>query len=156
MRLIIAVLISLTMAGCGLVRQRELQAQREALTAQSQAAMAQCDAAYPAGNVKTVVARAKCQTDALAILRPISPYPDLMDVFITTRIAIAERVQNGQLTIAQANELIATKRSELVAEEQRRTLANRSVVAQENVAAASLSAAGPHTCTRIGSTVNCF
>jgi hypothetical protein len=156
MRVFIAILMSLTVAGCGLVRQRELQAQREELTARSQAATAQCDLTYPAGNVKTAVARAKCQTEAFAILRPIMPYPDLMDLLIASRIAIAERVQKGQLTIAQANELMAARRSELVAEEQRRNLANRAVIAQENIASASLAAAGPHTCMQIGSTVNCF
>jgi hypothetical protein len=118
--------------------------------------MAQCELTYPAGNVKTAVARTKCQADAIAITRPISPYPDLLDLLIASRMAVAERVQSGQLTIAQANELIATKHSELVAEQGRRTLANRSVVAQEGIASASLAAAGPHTCTRIGSTVNCF
>jgi hypothetical protein len=156
MRALIVVLISLVVAGCGLMRQRELQAQREELIGRSHAAMAQCDATYPPGNVKTTMARAKCQTDALAIVRPISPYPDLLDLFIASRIATAERVQNGQLTIAQGNELIAAKHSELVAEEQRRNLANRSVIAQEGVASASLAAAGPHTCTRMGNTVNCF
>src|SRR5260370_23041520 len=102
------------------------------------------------------MARAKCQADALAIMRTIMTYPDILDLFIASRLATAERVQNGQITIAQGNELIAAKQSELVAEEQRRTLANRSVIAQEGIATASLAAAGPHTCTRIGAAVNCF
>jgi hypothetical protein len=134
----------------------ELQARVDELKAKTQEAEQQCSITWPPGNPKTAVSRAKCQTDPLAIMRPVHPYPDLLDLFIASRMAIAERVQNGQMTIAQANEAIATKRSELVAEEQRRQLANRSVSAQENAAAASLVAAGPHSCTAIGNTVNCF
>jgi hypothetical protein len=156
MRILLVVAIAVLVSDCGLMRQRELQAQTEQLKAKSQAASQECDTTLPAGSPKTAMARAKCQTDALAILRPIMPYPDLMDLFIASRISIAERVQNGQLTIAQGNEIIAQKKSELVAEEQRRSLANRSISAQEDMASASLAAAGPRTCTAIGNTVNCF
>jgi hypothetical protein len=82
-------------------------------------------------------------------MRPAVTYPDLMDLFIARRMAVAEQVERGQITIAQANESIATKQSEIVAEEQRRNLANRSVAAQE-------SAAGPVSCTRFGNTVSCY
>jgi hypothetical protein len=143
-------------AGCGLVRQRELQARNQELKAQAEAAAQRCETTVPAGNPKTAVARAKCQTEAWAILRPTMPYPDLLDLLIAKRLAIAEQVEKGQLTIAQGNEAIATARSEAIAEEQRRNLANRSVAAQEGIAAASASAAGPHSCTQYGNTVNCF
>jgi hypothetical protein len=156
MKFIFAVVISLAMAGCGIMRQRELQARIDELKAKSHEAGEQCNVLWPAGNPKTAISRAKCQGEALAIIRPIAPYPDVLDLFIASRIAIAERLQNGQMTVAQANEAIAAKRSELVAEEQRRQLARRSVAAQEDVAAASLAAAGPHSCTAIGNTVNCF
>jgi hypothetical protein len=139
---------SIVVAGCGIIRQRQLQARIDELKAQSLAASQQCDMTFPAGNPKTAMARAKCQTDALLIMRPVAPFPDLMDLFAASRIEIAERVQNGQLTVAQANEQIASKQSELVAEEQRRFLANRSIAAQQNIAAASLQASGPHSCTR--------
>ena len=147
-----AVVLGLTVASCGIARQARIQE----LQAQELAAIQRCDVTVPAGNPKTAVERAKCQTEAMAILRPIMPYPDLQDSMIAIRLAIAEQVQNGKLTIAQGNEQIAAKRSEIVAEEQRRNLANRSVAAQEGMAVASLSAAGPHSCTRIGNTVNCY
>ena len=152
----VAVVLGLTVASCGIARRQEMQARIQELQAQSLAASQRCDVSVPAGNAKTAVERAKCQTEAWAILRPTTPYPDLLDLMIASRLAIAEQVQNGKLTIAQANEQIAAKRSELVAEEQRRNLANRSVAAQEGMAAASQSAAGPHSCTWFGNTVNCF
>jgi len=140
-------------ASCGLARQREMQERIAALNAQSQAASEACDNSFPAGNPKTAVARAKCQVDALAIRRPIVTYPDLMDSFIATRMSVAEQIQNDHLTIAQGNEIIANKRSELVSEEQRRNLAQRAVAAQESAAAASWAASGPVSCTKIGNTV---
>jgi hypothetical protein len=94
--------------------------------------------------------------EAFGIMRPIMPFPDLWDVYITTNIAIAEQVQSGKLSITQANVALAEKRAALTAEEQRRLLANRSVTAQENVAAASLQAAGPRSCTVTGNMVSCF
>ena len=148
----VAVVLGLTVASCGIARQARIQE----LQAQSLAASQRCDVSVPAGNAKTAVERAKCQTQAWAILRPIMPYPDLLDLMIASRLTIAEQIQNGKLTIAQGNEQIAAKRSELAAEEQRRNLANRSVAAQEGMAAASQSAAGPHSCTWFGNTVNCF
>jgi hypothetical protein len=156
MRILLFVAIAVLVSDCGLMQQWELQAQTEQLNAKSQAASQKCDTTLPAGNPKTATARAKCQTDALKILRPVEPYPDLMDLFIASRISIAERVQNGQLTIAQANELIAQKYSALFSENQRRSLADRAVSAQENMASASLAAARPRTCTAVGNTVSCF
>jgi hypothetical protein len=152
--------LSMLLFGCGIARQHELQARNEELKAQSVAAQQQCNQTYPAGNPKTAVARAKCQTEAFAILRPMMPYPDLMDLLIANRMEVAERVQSGKLTIAQANEILAIKRSEAVAEEQRRWNANRSVAAQEQSATAAtigaFAANAPRTCTAFGNTVNCF
>jgi hypothetical protein len=69
---------------------------------------------------------------------------------------VTERVQNGQMTIAQANEAIAQKFSELNAEEQRRLLASRSVGAQESAAAAAWQASRPRTCMGGPNIVGCF
>jgi hypothetical protein len=149
-------LIGLTVAGCGLVRQRELEERIAALIAQSTAAAQACDVTVPPGNPKTAVARARCQCDALEIRRPIVPYPDLMDTFIAARMSVAEQVQSGQITIARANEIVTNKRSEIVSEEQRRNLANRAVAAQESAADAAWAARNPVSCTKIGNTVNCF
>jgi hypothetical protein len=141
--------LSIGITGCGLIRQQEIKERNAALKQQAEAASQQCDANLPPGNPKTAVARAKCQMDAYNIIRPVVAYPDLMDLFIARRMLVAEQVEKGQITIAQANDLIATRQSEITAEEQRRNLANRSVSAQE-------SAAGPRSCTRFGNTVNCY
>lgn len=149
-------LASLTLLGCGLARQQELEAKRAALQEQNAAAVQICDSKFPKGETKTAIVRAQCMNEAAEILRPTMPFPDLLDVFMTSRMAIAERVQKGQMTIAQANEEITARRSQLVAEEQRRMLANRSVAAQETSAQASVLAAGPRSCTKFGNTINCY
>lgn len=155
-RTALVVVVAFNVAACGIARRREMEAKVEALKAQSNAAAQQCLATYPAGTPKIAVARMKCLNDALLILRPLEPFPDLLDLLVTSRAEIAEEYQDGKLTQAQASEKLAEKQSEIAAEEQRRSLANRAVVAQEGMAAASLSAAGPHSCTRFGNTVSCF
>ena len=117
----------------------------------------------PPGNPKIAVARAQCVNGAFAILQPTIPYPDLLQVYMADHLAIAEDVQAGRTSILQANAILARKWSELVAEEQRRGLANRAVVAQEQstvaasaAAAASWRAAGPRTCNYGAGTVTCL
>ena len=156
MRIVWVVVLCGLLAGCGIARQREMQARNDALKEQSRIAMEDCNTKLPKGNPKTAIVRAQCVNDALVIMRPIFPYPDLLDLSMAHRLAVAERYQKGQITGPQANEELAQKNSELTAEEQRRLLANRSVGAQESMAAASIMAAGPKTCTRIGNSVNCY
>jgi hypothetical protein len=151
-RSLLLVILVFALGGCGLARQREMQSERAA-KAQSDAAAQECQSKFPQIISATVVAHAKCLNEAAAIARPAWSYPDLLDSFLATRMALAERVQKGQITIAQGTEELANKKSEIVAEEQRRNLANRSVTAQE-VTAQNIG--GPSTCVRNGNTVNCF
>jgi hypothetical protein len=152
----LAIASVLALDGRGIARRQEMEAKRVALKQQSDAAFQDCNTQFPPGKVATAVARAQCTNNALSILRPILPYPDLWDVYMASHIVIAERVQKGQISIAEANEVLAQKRSDLAPEEQRRLLANRSVAAQENIASASLQAAGPHSCFQASNTVTCF
>jgi hypothetical protein len=154
--ILIGTALAFLLSGCGLVRQQEMKARAEALQAQSAAATQECEVKFPKGNPKAAMDRTRCMNNAQLILRPLAPYPDLMDLYLASNMAIAERLQKGQITIAQANEEIARKSAEITSEQQRRMLADRSVSAQEDMAAASARAAGPHSCTRIGNTVNCF
>jgi hypothetical protein len=162
-RICVALALAALLVGCGIARQRELAAQIAALREQSAAAMKECGEKFPPGNPKIAVARAQCVNGAFAILQPTMPYPDLIQVFMADHLAVAEEVQIGRTTIAQGNAILAHKWSELVAEEQRRNLANRSVMAAEqqasaasSAAAASWRAAGPRTCNYGAGMVTCF
>ena len=159
----LAVLLAALVAGCGIARQRELVAQAAALREQSAAAMKECAEKFPPGNPRIAVARAECVNGAFAMLLPTLPYPDLLQVYMADHMAIAEDIQTGRMSTAQANAVLAHKWSDLVAEEQRRALANRVVAARERnaaaasaAAAASWQAAAPRTCNYAAGMVTCF
>jgi hypothetical protein len=116
---IVPLLIGLSVSGCGLIRQQQAQERYKEVTAQVHAAENACEVSYPADNPKTAVARAKCLNDAEEIGRSVFPYPDLFESAAATRLALAEQVQNGKLTVIQANELLANKATELVTEANR-------------------------------------
>jgi len=114
------VAFGLMVGGCSLFGESKPKATPEELRAQSLAAARECDLAWPPADRKAAVARAKCHVAAWEILRPTMTYPDILDALIAKRIAIAERVEKGELTVAQGNEAATKARAEAVAEEERR------------------------------------
>jgi hypothetical protein len=107
------------------------------LIEQSKAAMAACDAGFPAGDPKTAVVRRKCINDGFAIRLPtFGPDQDLVRGVLADSMVIAEKVQNGSMTIAEGNAAIAEKWSKAVTESQRRANSKNSVLAQQTAAAA--------------------
>jgi hypothetical protein len=113
----LAIATALALDSCGIARRQEMGTKRAALKQQSDAAFQDCNTQFPPGKVATALARAQCTNNALSILRPITPYPDLWDVYMASHIVISERVQKGEISIAEANEILAQKRSDLAAEE---------------------------------------
>ena len=45
---------------------------------------------------------AECKTPGSNLYRPFVPYPDLLDRVIATRLALAEKLDAGKMTIAEA------------------------------------------------------
>jgi hypothetical protein len=119
---------------------------------QQESRLAACDVNFPPA-AKKYMDHAKCVNDAVNVIRPFVPYPDLLDQDNANRMLMAERLQQGKMTPAEATQEMAQRRSQVLAEEQRRGLANRAVSAQESAAAAAWKGT---TCTRIGDTVNCY
>jgi hypothetical protein len=101
---------------------------------------------------KQAVERNRCYSQAAQPLRQFNTYPDIFDKVWADRGVIAERLQAGKLTVAEATQQITQTISEATAEEQRRNLANRAVNAQEVMAVA---ASGPTVCNRVGNTTIC-
>lgn len=152
----LAVLICIFfLSGCGLAARAEREAQMKAALETAIAEKDRCNVAYPLEQ-KTAMARAKCMGGAANILKPFVPYADLVDQENATRTALAEQWQMGRITQAMFEQQFTQAHSQVVAEEQRRNLASRSVGAQESAAAAAWRAASPVSCTRIGNTVNCY
>jgi hypothetical protein len=149
-RLLIAV-VCLTLSGCGIMARKERQEQMAAATAARDQGFAACKAQYPDDN-KDFVARYKCRFEAAKLVRPFVTYPDLFDQSWATVAVVAEQLDAKKITRAQADLQLAQTNSQIIAEEQRRNLANRSVAAQESIAA---SASSPVICNRVGNTTIC-
>ena len=168
--------LSLALTGCAIAprAQADDQAKQQAavnpqLIEQSKAAMAACDAKFPAGDPKTAVVRRKCINDGFAIRLPtFGPDQDLVRGVMADSMVIAEQVQSGKITIAEGNAAIAEKWSKAVTESQRRANSKDSVLAQQSAAAAQQQAVAPadgaavapvdlpgFTCTQNGNMTTC-
>lgn len=152
MRVLIGVLVFALLSGCGLVRQKEAQDRFNVAMADVRAGVETCNQSFPKQQ-QTAVARARCIGDATAPIRPLVPFPDLLDQETANRNLLAERWQTGKITQAEFEAQFTQMHSQVVAEEQRRQLAGRSVNAQEAAAAAALS---PTICNRVGSSTICY
>jgi hypothetical protein len=141
--------------GCGIAARQERAEQMAAAKAAAQHGAEECKAAYPEVQ-KQAVARNKCYANSASVLREYANYPDLFDQFWAYRSTVAESLQAGKVTEAAAVEMIAEKQSQLVSEEQRRNLANRSVGAQETMARAAVLSSMPVSCTKYGNTTTCY
>jgi hypothetical protein len=155
MRIVVVLGLCVILAGCGLMARKEHEEQQAAAKAQSDAAMADCETQFPKGG-KRYIEKTQCQNAAITLVRPFMPYPDLVDQDLASRMAVAEKLQAGKITLAEANLEQSTFHSNIVAGEQRRLLSNRSVGAQESAAAAAWRASSPVSCTKLGNTVNCY
>jgi hypothetical protein len=112
--------LGLLIAGCAGQRGAVGEAEAKQLQDQSYAAARKCDITYSPNDAKVAAARAKCHTEAWNILRPTMPYPEVLDKLISKRIEIGQKVQNGEMTLAQANAAIEKARADAAAEEQQR------------------------------------
>jgi hypothetical protein len=136
--------LSLALCSCGTAPrpQADDQAKQQAalnarLIEQSKAAMAACDAKFPAGDPTLAVVRRKCINDGFAIrLATFGPDQDLVQAVMADSMVIAGQIQNGKMTIAEGNAAIAEKWSKAVTESQRRANSKNSVLAQQSAAAA--------------------
>ncbi len=149
-----AAFAALFLAGCGYLADIERQkVMKEAREAFSEAVNA-CQTSFPEG--KDTMNRARCFNSATVHIRATMPFPDLLDQENAARLSIAEDEAKGKITRAEAAMRFTRIHSDMVAEEQRRMLAGRSVSAQESAAAAAWRASSPVSCTKTGNTVNCF
>jgi hypothetical protein len=152
MRMLAVALLCILVAGCGLARMQERKEQMAAATMAKDQGTAACKAQYP-NKSKDLVAANRCYYEAARIMLPFITYPDLFEQQWAASSALAQQVDARKVTLADAELQLAERHSQIVAEEQRRSLANRSVSAQE---IAAQNVGGPNTCTRIGNTVNCY
>jgi len=111
---------ALSCASCGILTEADEDLKIAMATAQIITNVDRCNASYSAGFEKSAVARTDCINEALRLMRPLYPYPDLLDRYLTNRHAIAEQYGVGKITLAKANEEFNKQRSTMIDEEQRR------------------------------------
>lgn len=102
-RLLVVLTVALTASGC-------VAARREAAKANTSAGVEACKARkFP-----NFVAKAKCINQAEEALRSATPNGDLLNLRQATRLVLAEKMDAGTLTEAQADYLFAEQTTELV------------------------------------------
>src|SRR6267378_3406296 len=80
-------------------------------------ALAECRSGYP-DQITQAVARAACVIKATQPLRPLLPFPDLLDRENALRKSLAEQVQNGSISLLERNRQMTKLHAAIVAEEQ--------------------------------------
>lgn len=106
------------LAGCGTSR---LVEQDEAIPAPFNLndALTECRNGYPDQLTQTV-ARAACVIKATEILRPLLPFPDLLDQENALRKSLAEQVQSGSISLLERNRQMTKFHVKILMEEQGR------------------------------------
>ena len=135
--------MSLALSACAIAQHMPAAAQANQqaapsaqLVQQSKTAMAACDAEFPAGDPKIAVARRKCINDGFAIRLPtFGPDQDLVRGVLADGMVIAQKIQDGTMTIAEGNAVIAQKWSQAVIASQKRANSQNSPLAQLSAAA---------------------
>lgn len=143
--------LAIPLAGCGLAARAALQKEAAGARVATEQGFADCKARFPEGSGRYVEGNA-CNARAASLIRPYVPYPDLFDKDWAFRALLAERLQAGKMTLAEANQQGTQYHSQIAAEEQQRNLASRAVAAQELAADAASS---PVICNRVGNSTIC-
>lgn len=140
------ILVGLTaLCGCASGPSPEETARRDAISREIGA----CISTFPYG-----VKRSRC-LNAIdeRYVKPGFPFPDLLALLDTSRVAIAERYERKEITEAEAQALYARVRSEAEGEFAKRRGQQESLDMQR---AALIMSSRPVTCTSFGATTNCF
>lgn len=132
----IALLIALTLTGCGGGRaMREAQRMQRVIDESQQIEQA-CRLQKAQGRRITMVEATQCENDRIRQVMQESGYQymDLTDVKLAYRLLLAERMDAGQLTEAEANMLLAELTARISREEQARNLAASLAHSQQQLA----------------------
>lgn len=113
--------------------------------------VAAAKAACAAGTFPNHVAKARCHNDAEHKLARIYDKPDLLNLRLATRLALAERIDKGQISESQAELEFAQVGAQIGSQEAARDT-------NATMAAAAVQMATPRatTCNRYGNSVTCY
>lgn len=136
-RILVVLVEVIVLTGCGSSRQIDLSESDHAPAGLNDA-LAACRNANP-DQLTEAVARASCVIRATEILRPLLPFPELLDQENALRKALAEQVQSGSISLLERNRQMTKFHARMLAEEQGRLEAK---AAEAKSAAVKAAAAG--------------
>jgi hypothetical protein len=143
MRGLAGVVLALTLSSCASQPQGPTQAELNAqIQSEMAAARQDCATRFPTSPKRNHVAQAKCFNAFVAAnLSRITQYGDLQLLMNARRLAVAEKVDQGLMTEADAESQLAETRSYALGEENRRNNAAAQTQAQMATARAAQSQA---------------
>jgi hypothetical protein len=143
------------LTGCGISRQLE-QDEAAAPPLNLNDALAECRNSYP-DQITQAVARAACIIKATEPLRPLLPFPDMLDKENSFRKMLAEQVQKGSISLLERNGQMTKFHAGLVGEEQARMKEKPEEVAAPPLAVRQWRLSNPAGCMSLGgNTSECY
>jgi hypothetical protein len=143
------------LTGCGISRQVEQEGTESAALNLNQA-LAECRNGYP-DQITQAVARATCVIKATEPLRPLLPFPELLDRENDLRKSLAAQVQSGSMSLLERNLQMTKFHASLLVEENSRLKEKPTEVAPAVLGATQWRLSNSEGCTSLGgNTANCF
>lgn len=146
MKLGVAILVCMAVAGCGIARQKE----EKAAWAQAKAEGDKCAATYRKFTMNWAACTNEVQERLVSRVGAPSDYSRFL---MASRVALSEKVSTGKMTYAEADLAFAQMNMNALS-----TVSARESAAETASAArqAARAASRPVTCNRFGTTVTCF
>ncbi|MBR0875460.1 hypothetical protein JQ633_34260 [Bradyrhizobium tropiciagri] len=146
-------MLCVLLAACGAARQAiEEQAEVEAeqpASANLNNALAECRNAFP-DQIAQAVARTACVIKATELVRPLLPFPDLLDRENALRKSLAEQVQAGTMSLLERNIQIQKLHAQLLEEERSRPPPTPAASGKPPLAVMQWRQSNPEGCGRLG------
>ncbi|TKV80545.1 hypothetical protein FDV58_17580 [Bradyrhizobium elkanii] len=112
-------------------------------------ALAECRSAFP-DQIAQAVARASCVIKATGLVRPLLPFPELLDRENALRKALAEQVQARTMSLLERNVQIQKLHSQLLEEERGRLSAAPADASKPPPAVTQWRQSNGESCGRLG------
>ena len=145
----------IALTGCGISRQVE-QNEGGPAPVNLNDALAECRNGHP-DQITQAVARAACVIMATEILRPLLPFPDLLDQENALRKSLAEQVQSGSISLLERNRQMTKFHAKILAEEQGRLKEKPTEIGATSLAVSQWRLSNPDGCMSLGgNTGNCY
>ncbi|WP_342722791.1 hypothetical protein AAFG07_26580 [Bradyrhizobium sp. B097] len=120
-----------------------------AVTVNLSGALAECRNAFP-DQIAQAVARASCVIKATELVRPLLPFPELLDRENALRKTLAEQVQARAMSLLERNVQIQKLHSQLLDEERSRLPATPADASKPPAAVTQWRQSNPESCGRLG------